>query len=208
MNDKFNSEVAQKIQHYVYRLIDPRNGETFYVGRGQNNRVFDHARGELTDESGSQKMSRIREIKLSGLKVSHVIHRHGMDKPTAKDVEAALIEAYPGLTNIMGGDGNNDFGVMHSSEIIKKYSEYMRKYQNATLRIEGHADERGSRAYNLALGEKRAETIKEIMLINGVSKNSIEVVSYGEENPAVLGTNEDTHSLNRRVEIIFSNTGK
>lgn len=93
-------------------------------------------------------------------------------------------------------------------EIIKKYSEYMLKYESATLRIEGHADERGSRAYNLALGEKRAETIKEMMLINGVKNNSIEVVSYGEENPAVLGTNEETHSLNRRVEIIFSNTGK
>ena len=75
-------------------------------------------------------------------------------------------------------------------------------------RIEGHADERGSRAYNLALGEKRAETIKEMMLINGVKNDSIEVVSYGEENPAVLGTNEETHSLNRRVEIIFSDTGK
>tara|TARA_A100001015_G_scaffold128466_1_gene142487 strand:+ start:3377 stop:4099 length:723 start_codon:yes stop_codon:yes gene_type:complete len=135
MNDKFNSEVAQKIQHYVYRLIDPRNGETFYVGRGQNNRVFDHARGELTDESGSQKMSRIREIKLSGLKVSHVIHRHGMDKPTAKDVEAALIEAYPGLTNIMGGDGNNDFGVMHSSEIIKKYSARIAIFEHKALLI-------------------------------------------------------------------------
>ena len=61
--------------------------------------------------------------------------------------------------------------------------------------------------YNLALGEKRAETIKEIMLINGVSKNSIEVVSYGEENPAVMGKSEETHSLNRRVEIIFSNPG-
>jgi len=76
------------------------------------------------------------------------------------------------------------------------------------LRIEGHADERGSRAYNLALGEKRAETIKEMMLINGVKNDSVEVVSYGEENPAVLGTNEETHSLNRRVEIIFSDTGK
>ena len=84
----------------------------------------------------------------------------------------------------------------------------MLKYENATLRIEGHADERGSRAYNLALGEKRAETIKEMMLINGVSSSSIEVVSYGEENPSVLGTNEETHSLNRRVEIVFSNTGK
>jgi|TARA_B110000008_G_C16837446_1_gene511190 peptidoglycan-associated lipoprotein len=92
--------------------------------------------------------------------------------------------------------------------VIKKYSNYMRKYKNSKVRIEGHADERGSRAYNLALGEKRAENIKEILLINGVSKDSIEVVSYGEENQAVLGTNEDTHSLNRRVEIVFSDTGK
>jgi peptidoglycan-associated lipoprotein len=93
-------------------------------------------------------------------------------------------------------------------DIIKRYSSYMLKHKNAALRIEGHADERGSRAYNLALGEKRAETIKEMMLINGVSKNSIEVVSYGEESPSILGTSEETHSLNRRVEIVFSNTGK
>ena len=93
-------------------------------------------------------------------------------------------------------------------KIIKKYSAYLKKYDEATVRIEGHADERGSRAYNLALGEKRSETIKEIMLINGVSKNSIEVVSYGEENQAVMGTSDETHSLNRRVEIVFSNTGK
>ena len=92
--------------------------------------------------------------------------------------------------------------------LIVKYSEYMVKHENATLRIEGHADERGSRAYNLALGEKRSENIKEMMLINGVKSDSIEVVSYGEENPAVQGTNEETHSLNRRVEIVFINTGK
>ena len=92
--------------------------------------------------------------------------------------------------------------------IIKKYSSYMKKYRNSTVRIEGHADERGSRAYNLALGEKRAENIKEILLINGVSKDSVEVVSYGEENTAAEGTNEDAHSLNRRVEIVFSNSGK
>ena len=52
------------------------------------------------------------------------------------------------------------------------------------------------------------EDRQKILLINGVSKDSIEVVSYGEENQAVDGTNEDTHSLNRRVEIVFSNTGK
>lgn len=93
-------------------------------------------------------------------------------------------------------------------EIIKKYSDYLKKYKKASIRIEGHADERGSRAYNLALGEKRAETIKEIMLINGVSAEAIEVVSYGEENPKIEGTDEETHSLNRRVEIVFSDTGK
>tara|TARA_B100001027_G_scaffold86489_1_gene59218 strand:+ start:2066 stop:2623 length:558 start_codon:yes stop_codon:yes gene_type:complete len=92
-------------------------------------------------------------------------------------------------------------------DIIKKYSIYLKNNETASIRIEGHADERGSRAYNLALGEKRAETIKELMLINGVSIDSVEVVSYGEENPASSGTSEESHSLNRRVEIVFSKTG-
>jgi hypothetical protein len=135
MSNRFNVEIVQKIQHYVYRLIDPRNGETFYVGRGQGNRVFDHARGKLKDESESQKMSRIHQIKLSGFEVSHVIHRHGMSASTAKEVEAALIEAYPGLTNIMGGEGNNDFGVMHSSELIRKYSAETAIFKHNALLI-------------------------------------------------------------------------
>ena len=91
---------------------------------------------------------------------------------------------------------------------IKKYANYLKDNKKASIRIEGHADERGSRAYNLALGEKRAETIKEIMLINGVTLDSIEVISYGEENPASTGITEESHSLNRRVEIVFSDTGK
>ena len=97
---------------------------------------------------------------------------------------------------------------MNTQKIIKKYSNYLNKYKKASIRIEGHADERGSRAYNLALGEKRAETIKEIMLINGVSAEAMEVVSYGEESPKIEGADEETYSLNRRVEIVFSNTGK
>ena len=135
MDNEFKPEVAQKIQHYVYRLIDPRNGETFYVGRGQGNRVFDHAREKLTGDSEGQKMSRIREIKRSGFQVSHVVHRHGMDESTAKEVEAALIEAYPGLTNIMGGYGSNDFGVMHATEIIRKYSAEAAIFKHKALLI-------------------------------------------------------------------------
>ena len=119
--NKFPPEVVNNIQHYVYRLIDPRNGETFYVGRGIGNRVFDHAQGEIQEDSLSEKMARIREIHLAGFNVDHVIHRHGMNLPTAKEVEAALIDAYPGLTNIANGYGSNDFGCMHAKEIIKRY---------------------------------------------------------------------------------------
>ena len=118
----FSPEVIEKLQYYVYRLIDPRNGETFYVGKGKGNRVFAHIHGDIENDSLSEKMARIRSIKLSGFEVAHVIHRHGLSESTAFEVEAALIDAYPGITNIMDGHGNNEFGAMHSIEIIKRYS--------------------------------------------------------------------------------------
>jgi uncharacterized protein len=122
---KFPDGVIEKLGVYVYRLIDPRNGETFYVGKGVGNRVFSHLQGAISttgeEDSVSEKLERIREIKSTGLDVLHIIHRHGMDHDTAFAVEAALIEAYPGLTNLAGGHGNQDFGVMHANEIIAMY---------------------------------------------------------------------------------------
>jgi hypothetical protein len=133
--DSFPPEVIDKLQYYVYRLIDPRNGETFYIGKGKGNRVFAHARGDLEKDSMSEKMSRIRAIKLAGFEVSHVIHRHGLDEKTAFEVEAALIDAYSGVTNIMDGYGSNDFGVMHSKEVIKKYCAEIAKFKHKALLI-------------------------------------------------------------------------
>ena len=63
-----------------------------------------------------KRLKRIREIRLAGFEVAHVIHRHGMDETTALEVEAALIDAYPGLTNLAGGVGNSDFGAMHAGK--------------------------------------------------------------------------------------------
>ena len=70
-----------------------------------------------------------------------------------------------------------------------------------TLSLQGHADERGTREYNLALGENRAKTVAELLVINGVSSSKITTVSYGEEKPAVSGSNENAWSQNRRALI-------
>jgi peptidoglycan-associated lipoprotein len=72
---------------------------------------------------------------------------------------------------------------------------------SGNVRLEGHADERGTREYNMALGERRANAVKDYMSVNGVSSYRMETVSYGEERPAVMGTGEAAWSKNRRVEI-------
>ncbi|GHV55483.1 hypothetical protein AGMMS49579_18470 [Spirochaetia bacterium] len=125
----FEKGVSDKIGFYVYRLIDPRNGNTFYVGKGKGDRVFAHVAGSLgsTDDEDevSLKIKTIREIKAAKLDVIHVIHRHGMEEKTALEVEAALIDAYPGLCNEQGGFGSADRGPVNAVEINKAYSAPM-----------------------------------------------------------------------------------
>ena len=131
----FPPEVAEKLKTYVYRLIDPRNGETFYVGKGQGNRVFAHIHEQFADNDPNNKLRRIRDIHLAGFEVAHVIHRHGMDDKTAFEVEGALMDAYPGLSNVAGGSGNSDFGAMHAAEIIRRYAAEPAVFEHKALLI-------------------------------------------------------------------------
>ena len=121
----FNAGVADRLGHYVYRLIDPRDGQTFYIGRGQRNRVFAHIRAELKlrddEDELSEKLETIKKIIEAGLEVIHVIHRHGMDEDTAAEVEAALIDATRGLTNVASGHGSNERGPAHVKELQDRY---------------------------------------------------------------------------------------
>lgn len=134
--DGFPPGVAEKLRTYVYRLIDPRDGQTFYVGKGMGNRVFSHIRleGQLEGDDLDNKVKRIRDIRLAGFEVAHVIHRHGMDEKTAFEVETALIDAYPGLTNITGGAGS-DFGAMHAREIVTRYCAEPAVFRHKALLI-------------------------------------------------------------------------
>ena len=77
----------------------------------------------------------------------------------------------------------------------------MRRNVKITISIEGHADERGTREYNLALGQRRAESVASYLIANGVKRNRLITKSYGEERPLSLGSNDTAWSRNRRVEI-------
>lgn len=123
----FPPGVAEHLKWYVYRLIDPRNGETFYVGKGKGDRIFQHVKGALSadqNEDGADlKSRRINTITGAGLDVAHVIHRHNIEnEQVALQIEAALIDAYPGLTNKVGGQGSGDYGCRHVEEIITEYT--------------------------------------------------------------------------------------
>ena len=75
------------------------------------------------------------------------------------------------------------------------------KSNSRSIRLEGHADERGTREYNMALGERRAIAVKEFLVLQGISADRIEVISYGEERATAYGSNSEAWSLNRRVEL-------
>lgn len=88
-------------------------------------------------------------------------------------------------------------------ELVKHHGKYLSFNANASVRLEGHADERGTREYNVALAEQRAQAVKKIMLFEGAGNDQISVISYGEEKPVSFGHDDESMSLNRRVEIVY-----
>jgi peptidoglycan-associated lipoprotein len=89
--------------------------------------------------------------------------------------------------------------------ILEAHAQYLSQNSAATVTLEGHTDERGTREYNLALGERRAISVRQYMSLLGASGQQMRTVSYGEERPASLGHNEEAWAQNRRVEIIYRN---
>lgn len=87
--------------------------------------------------------------------------------------------------------------------IVREHGKYLSSNPDRLVRLEGHADERGTREYNLALGEERAKSVKEVLILEGAQEEQIEIVSFGEERPAVEGTDDSALQLNRRVEVVY-----
>lgn len=87
--------------------------------------------------------------------------------------------------------------------IVIAHGQYLQTHGGATMRIEGNADERGSREYNLALGQRRADAVKQMMQLMGVSVTQIETISYGEEKPRLSGSDETSWAENRRADLVY-----
>lgn len=88
-------------------------------------------------------------------------------------------------------------------KILQSHANFLKKHPNSFVRLEGHTDERGSREYNLALGERRAKAARELLLQLGVIENQVSILSYGEEQPVVLEHTPKAWRMNRRVELIY-----
>lgn len=88
--------------------------------------------------------------------------------------------------------------------VVAAHAKYLNGNAQAKVRLEGHSDERGSREYNIGLGERRAQAVRRALMLQGVTENQITTVSYGEERPAVQGSDESAYSKNRRVELVYA----
>jgi len=89
------------------------------------------------------------------------------------------------------------------TDVVGAHAKYLAANSSARVRLEGHTDERGSREYNIGLGERRAQAVRRALLLQGASDGQISTVSYGEERPAVPGHDEAAWAKNRRVEIVY-----
>ncbi|MEW9897209.1 peptidoglycan-associated lipoprotein Pal [Chitinivorax sp. PXF-14] len=87
--------------------------------------------------------------------------------------------------------------------IVDNHAKYLNDNRNIKVKVEGNADERGSREYNLALGQKRAEAVKKLMTVNGVGESQIETISWGKEKPRAEGHDEAAWAENRRADIAY-----
>ena len=91
------------------------------------------------------------------------------------------------------------------ADVLQGHAGNLANDGRTQIRLEGHADERGSREYNIGLGERRSQSVRRLLLIQGASPGQISTVSFGEERPAAFGSDEEAYQLNRRVEIKYLN---
>jgi len=111
--------------------------------------------------------------------------------------------ASPLATRVIYFDYDSSEITPEFQEVILAHGQYLAEHQATSITLTGHTDERGSREYNIGLGEQRAQSVRRMLLFQGAADRQVEVVSYGEEKPVAEGHDESSYSQNRRVEIVY-----
>jgi peptidoglycan-associated lipoprotein len=151
---------------------------------------------DLAEGDELQPLDAATEVETNGVKAQPVAGEQ-MDA-AANEAQAALMEA-----TVFYFDFDNTTIKADSKNALIAHSQYLAANSSARVVLEGHADERGTVEYNLALAERRALSVSRFLQANGAASSQIETVSFGEERPALMGHNDDSWSQNRRVEIKY-----
>lgn len=130
MITQFSIPTIEALRHYVYALVDPRDNKIFYIGKGLENRVFQHLECAINEDAISEKLDIIREIRREGLRIKHFIVRHGLDEDDAFTVESVLIDLLSyssfsnirSISNIVCGHHQWDKGIKTADEIEGLYA--------------------------------------------------------------------------------------
>lgn len=116
---------------------------------------------------------------------------------------AAVLSAANNLQAVVYFDFDSSEITSQSASVLSQHASLLSSNPGAGVLIAGHTDERGSREYNMALGERRAQAVSSYLTAQGAASNNIQVISYGEERPAAAGNDESAYSQNRRAELSY-----
>ena len=153
----------------------------------------------LTEEEGQGQAGATAE----GLGGGQAGEAQALDEQAQAEAEPAVSE--PGEHRVFFDFDSSQLSDK-ARELIRAHADYLKANTDIQVTLEGHADERGSREYNLALGERRAKSVRRILLVHGVASDRLEVVSFGEEQPLVDGHDDEAYARNRRVKLVYDGT--
>lgn len=175
--------LSKKVRILTIVLSGIMLGACSSTGGTKSDDKSDMGRAEVEDHSRAEP---------TGYKGKHSFTRESLDDPSSPLSRRTIYFEY----NMSEIDAEG-------KDALEHHAAYMAAYPDISVVLEGHADERGSREYNIALGERRAQSVRRVLLFQGVSDKQIETVSYGEERPASLGHNASSWQQNRRVELVY-----
>ncbi|MDH5473842.1 MAG: peptidoglycan-associated lipoprotein Pal [Gammaproteobacteria bacterium] len=151
----------------------------------------DSAGGQMGDQTTTGGISD------TGVNTGRYMDNVSYDRAAINDSGSVLAE------RVIYFDFDSDQISPDFTELLVHHGKYLAANADVSLRLEGHADERGTREYNVALGNRRAQAVRRLILLQGAAASQVAVISYGEEKPVALSHDEEAWRLNRRAELVY-----